>query len=132
MNRSDFLILSEVRRHLTRTQADPARIQFGVTRGVVYFAGEFSVRTGARELEGRKYFDLVTNTLLGLEKQLRRIPGVVDVFFRFSNMQKESGVWRHGRVRARSATGVYTIPIPGRGETTAENRPTSKKDEEES
>jgi len=37
MLRSDFVVHNEVRRELVRTQASLEKIQFGVTRGVVYF-----------------------------------------------------------------------------------------------
>ena len=94
MLRSDFVVHNEVRRELVRTQASLEKIQFGVTRGVVYFGGEFWVRIGVRKLDGEKYFDVLVSTLVGLEKRLRRIPGVADIFFRFTNIEKSNGFWR--------------------------------------
>ena len=106
MLRSDFLVHNEVRRELVRTQANLEKIQFGVTRGVVYFGGEFWVRIGVRKLDGEKYFDVLVSTLVGLEKRVRRIPGVADIFFRFTNIEKFGGYWR--RVNAKPKPGPVT------------------------
>jgi len=103
MLRSDFLVHNEVRRELVRTQANLEKIQFGVTRGVVYFGGEFWVRIGVRKLDGEKYFDVLVSTLVGLEKRVRRIPGVADIFFRFTNIEKSGGFWR--RMNAKPKIG---------------------------
>lgn len=108
MLRSDFIVHSEVRRELARTQADLERIHFGVTRGVIYFGGEFWIRMGVRKLDGQKYFDALISTLVGLEKRLRRISGVVDIFFRFNNLEKSGGFWRRAKVKEKSA---YTASI---------------------
>jgi hypothetical protein len=101
MLRSDFVVHNEVRRELVRTQANLEKIQFGVTRGVVYFAGEFWVRVGVRKLDGEKYFDVLVSTLVGFEKRLRRIPGVSDIFFRFTNIEKSGGFWRRVDVKPK-------------------------------
>ena len=103
MLRSDFVVHNEIRRELVRTQANLEKIQFGVTRGVAYFGGEFWVRIGVRKFDGEKYFDVLASTLAGLEKRIRRIPGVADIFFRFTNIEKSGGFWRR----------VNTKPKPG-------------------
>jgi hypothetical protein len=102
MLRSDFLIHSEVHRELARTDAVLKKINFGVTQGVVYFNGEFWVRMGVKNLEGQKYLDLLVSTLVGLEKRLKRIPGIRDIFFRFTNVEKYGGFWRRQNVQAKS------------------------------
>ena len=103
MLRSDFVVHNEVRRELVRTQANLGKIQFGVTRGVVYFGGEFWVRIGVRKLDGEKYFDVLVSTLVGLEKRIRRIPGVADIFFRFTNIEKSNGFWRRMDTKPKTA-----------------------------
>jgi hypothetical protein len=94
MLRSDFTILNEVRRELARTEVILEKIQFGVTRGVVYFGGEFCIRMGVKSFDGQRYHEVVVGTLVGLEKRLRKIPGAKDVFFRFNNFEKYGGFWR--------------------------------------
>ena len=111
MLRSDFLVHNEVRRELVRTQANLEKIQFGVTQGVVYFGGEFWVRMGLRRLDGQKYFDTLISTLIGLEKRLRRIPGIKDIRFAFNNLEKQSGFWH------RSAVNTKPIGTGGPGPT---------------
>jgi len=101
MLRSDFLVFKEVRRELARTQADLKKIQFSVTRGVIHFGGEFLIQMGVKHLDGHRYFDILVSTLVGLEKRLRSISGVVDIFFRFNNIGKSGGYWH--RVRTKSA-----------------------------
>jgi hypothetical protein len=105
MIRSDFVILSEVRREVARTEAVLESIQFGVTRGVVYFAGEFWIRMGVRNLERQKYYDALVSTLVGLEKRIRRIAGVRDIFFRFTNVDKQGGFWRRLKTKKASRGG---------------------------
>ena len=102
MLRSDFLIHNEVRRELARTQANLERVHFGVTRGVVYLGGEFWIRTGLRQLDGQKYFDALIGTLVALEKRIRRVPGVIDIFFRFTNIEKKSGFWHRTHAKPKS------------------------------
>ena len=80
MLRSDFLVLKEVRRELARTRADLKKIQCSVIRGVIHFGGEFLIQMGVKNFDGHRYFDILVSTLVGLEKRLRSISGVVDTF----------------------------------------------------
>jgi hypothetical protein len=107
MLRTDFLILNELRREVARTQTELRRIQFSVSRGVVYLWGEFWLVARARRLDGEKEFDILIGALVGLEKRLRRIPGVRDIYFRFTNVQKCGGFWRRGNIRATSPGTVF-------------------------
>jgi len=109
MLRSDFLVHNEVRRELARTQANLGRIHFGVTRGVIYFGGEFWVRIGLKKVDGQKYFGVLVGTLVGLEKRLRRIPGVTGIFFRFSNIEKQGGFWRRASLKMKSTTAASDL-----------------------
>ena len=122
MLQSDFMVFNEVRRELVRTQADLGRIQFSVTQGVIYFGGEFWVRVGVKKLEGQKYFDALVSTLIGLEKRLRRIAGVADIFFRFNNIDKRGGFWHRPDTRPKSSTTRPAFrgitPSPRGGEAT--------------
>jgi hypothetical protein len=128
MLRSDFLVLNEVRRELARTQANLERIQFGVTRGVIFLGGEFWIRIGVKRLDGEKYFDALVSTLIGLEKRLRRIPGVKDIFFRFSNIERQGGFWHRANSVRKQSTGIR---LPTRGvETPDKDEPTEGRDEE--
>jgi hypothetical protein len=128
MLRSDFLILNEARREVARTEVILERMHLGVTRGVIYFGGELLIRMGVKRLDGQKYYDVLVGTLVGLEKRLRRIPGVADVFFRFTNIEKYGGFWRHVKTKTSSAH-------PGFGfvknaKTTEEDESPDGKDEE--
>lgn len=111
MLRSDFLVHSEVRRELARTQADIEKIHFGVTRGVIYLGGEFSIQMGVRNFEGQRYFDILVSTLVGLEKRLRRIPEVVDILFTFNNVGKHGGFWHHVQTRSAHIAPILTKDV---------------------
>jgi hypothetical protein len=95
MERSDASILTQVRRELARTPARSEEIEFGVTRGVIFLAGQFHVQTRVRTINKRKYFEILLSTLVALEKRLRQIPGVKDITFRFKNVHKSGGFWRY-------------------------------------
>jgi hypothetical protein len=110
MLRQDFLIHNEVRRELVRTQAFVEKIKSGTTRGVVYLGGEFRIRLVGAKLAREKYHDVLISTLIALEKRLRRISGVVDIVFQFSNIQKFGGFWRPVLSRTKTAGPVYILP----------------------
>jgi|GEM_PF-269452 len=92
MNKDDFVIQSEVRRMLIRTNIDYTKIEFGTVRGVVYLRGMFrpiQPLVGNEEIM-RSFF---VKILLSFEKKIRNIPGVSDVVFQFTNWRKEKGRW---------------------------------------
>ncbi len=92
MKKEDFIIQSEVRRMLIRSNIDYSKIDFGTVKGVVYFRGVFRlpmVLDGQEEVKKM----ITVKTLLSFEKKVRSIPGVVDVLFQFSNWRKEKGQW---------------------------------------
>lgn len=93
MLREDFVIQSEIRRILVRSNVDYSKISFGTVRGVVYLRGTFELsRLYVNESsEGIKEF--TKKNLVSLEKKIRSIPGVIDVNFQLVNWKKEKGQW---------------------------------------
>jgi hypothetical protein len=98
MQKEDFIIQSNVRRILVRTNVDYTKMSFGTVRGVVYFRGIFQLTRvyvyskddKAHDLKSR---DFTIKTLASLEKKIRTLPGVTDVLFQFNNWRKERGLW---------------------------------------
>ena len=98
MLKEDFVIQSNVKRILVRSNIDYSEIIFGSLNRVVYFRGFF--RLGTIHFHGdpdlNKYLktqEYITKTLFNLEKRIKSIPGVKDVFFQFLNWEKEKGRW---------------------------------------
>lgn len=92
MKKEDFVIQSEVRRMLVRSNIDYSKIDFGTVKGVVYFRGFFRLPMTFETHEEAKKM-MTVKTLSSLERKVRTIPGVVDVVFQFSNWFKEKGQW---------------------------------------
>ncbi len=92
MKKEDFIIQSEVRRMLIRSNIDYSRIDYGTVKGVVYFRGFFRLPMAPEAHEEAKK-TMTVKTLLSFEKKVRSIPGVVDVLFQFNNWRKERGQW---------------------------------------
>jgi len=93
MLRDDFIIQTNVRRVLIRSNIDYSEISFGTVRGVVYMQGVFKVAGISSEGSSRDVEDLLAKSLRSLEMKIRSIHGVVDVKFQFSNWRKEKGQW---------------------------------------
>jgi len=91
MLREDFIIQTNVRRILIRSNIDYSEITFGTVRGVVYIQGVFKVP----HLDGssRDTEEIVAKTLRSLELKIRGIPGVIDVKFQLLNWKKDRGQW---------------------------------------
>jgi len=97
MLREDFVIQTNVRRILIRSNIDYSEINFGTVKGVVYIQGTFKVSSGAyiggeEDLEG-----FMGKTLRSLELKIRGIPGVVDVNFQLGNWKKDMGKWSRAK-----------------------------------
>lgn len=91
MLRDDFVIQTNVRRILIRSNIDYSKITFGTVRGVVYIQGIFKVSRldgSSKDTEG-----VIAKTLRSLELKIKGIPGVVDVKFQLLNWKKEKGQW---------------------------------------
>ncbi len=98
MLKEDFIIQSEIRRVLVRSNVDYSRISFGTVKGVVYFRGLFNVSriylAGEKGDDGpSKIEEFTIKTLSSFEKKIRSIPGVSDVTFQFVNWKRERGKW---------------------------------------
>jgi len=92
MIKEDFVIQSEVRRMLIRTNIDYAKVDLGTVRGVVYLRGTFRpIHLPAGNEETMKAY--AVKTLFSFEKKIRSIPGVTDVVFQLINWRKEKGQW---------------------------------------
>ncbi len=91
MLREDFVIQTNVRRILIRSNIDYSEITFGTVRGVIYIQGVFKVS----RLDGssKDAEEIIAKTLRSLELKIRSIPGVIDVKFQFLNWKKEKGQW---------------------------------------
>jgi hypothetical protein len=95
MLREDFVIQSNIRRMLSRTDIDASQIDFGTVRGVVYIRGTFQLSRFDASWDSDKAKDFTVNTLYSLEKKIRRIEGVSDVIFQLNNWRKEKAHWFH-------------------------------------
>jgi hypothetical protein len=91
MLREDFVIQTNVRRILIRSNIDYSEITFGTVRGVVYIQGVFKASRLNASLRDTE--EVIAKTLRSLELKVRGIPGVLDVKFRLFNWKKERGQW---------------------------------------
>jgi len=93
MLKEDFVIQSNIRRILVRSNIDYSDLIFGTVRGTVYIRGTFRLSNyyGDDTEEGIRAF--TAKTLASLEKNIRSLPGVSDVIFQFINWKKEKGQW---------------------------------------
>jgi len=93
MLKEDFVIQSDIRRILIRTNINYSRMDFGTVKGVVYIRGVFQISLSSKVGDEEKMKTMTTNTLYSLEKKVRSIPGVSDVIFQLLNWRKERGQW---------------------------------------
>jgi hypothetical protein len=93
MIKEDFVIQSEVRRMLVRSNIDYTKIDFGTVRGVVYLRGLLKLSRMPGDGDEGKVKDFLIKTLYSFEKKVRNIAGVTDVVFQFVNWKKEMGQW---------------------------------------
>jgi hypothetical protein len=91
MLREDFIIQTNVRRILIRSNIDYSEITFGTVKGVVYIQGVFKV--SRLNAISRDTEEVIAKTLRSLELKVRGIPGVLDVKFQLFNWKKERGQW---------------------------------------
>ena len=93
MLKEDFVIQSNIRRMLIRTDVDSSKMDFGTVKGVVYVRGIFQLSRLYTGGDDEKTKEFVIRTLYSLEKKIRSVPGVTDVIFQFVNWRKEKGQW---------------------------------------
>jgi hypothetical protein len=93
MLKEDFVIQSEIRRILIRTNINYTKFNFGTVKGVVYLRGLFQISHHRSDEDEEKIKELTVKTLYSFEKKVRSTPGVSDVIFQFINWRKERGQW---------------------------------------
>jgi hypothetical protein len=93
MLKEDFVIQSNIRRMLIRTNIDYSRMDFGTVKGVVYIRGIFQISRLYTDGDEEKAKDYTVKMLYTFEKKVRSLPGVTDVIFQFLNWRKERGQW---------------------------------------
>ena len=93
MLKEDFVIQSEIRRMLIRTNINYAKIDFGTVKGVVYLRGLFQIVHHHSDGDEGEVKELTVKTLYSLEKKVKSTPGVSDAIFQFTNWRKEKGQW---------------------------------------
>ncbi len=93
MLKDDFVIQTNVRRMLIRSNIDFSQLTFGTVRGVVYIQGTFRL-TGLFPGESiQETEEIVARTIRSLELKIKSISGVIDVKFQLFNWKKEKGQW---------------------------------------
>jgi len=93
MLKEDFVVQSNIRRLLVRSNIDYSDLIFGTVRGVVYIRGFFKMARYYSGEKGDSGEDFAAQTLLSLEKRMKGLPGVTDVVFQLTNWKKEKGQW---------------------------------------
>ncbi len=121
MLKEDFVIQSQIRRILVRSNVDYSKMTFGTVKGAVYFRGIFHlsrVYTGVENEkdEGSKIRDFTIKTLSSLEMKVRGVPGVSDVIFQFLNWKKERGNWIPVEGKKKEGEGDEEAKGPDRSE----------------
>jgi hypothetical protein len=92
MLRDDFVIQTNIRRILIRSNVDYSSLTFGTVRGVVYLQGTFKLSRAYTSAE-EDIEEFTAKTLRSMELKIRSVPGVVDVNFQLTNWKKEKGQW---------------------------------------
>jgi len=93
MLKEDFVIQSNVRQLLIRSNIDYSRITFGTVKGVVYLRGIFKSTLYRADGNAEGASDFMIKSLQSLEKKIKRIPGVSAVEFDLTNWKKTGGQW---------------------------------------
>jgi len=93
MLKEDFVIQSEIRRILVRSNIDYSKISFGTVKGVVYLRGIFEMARFYADGSAEGIQEFTKKSLTSLEKKIKSIPGVTDVNFQLVNWKKEKGQW---------------------------------------
>ncbi|HVP80938.1 MAG TPA: hypothetical protein VMV04_23870 [Thermodesulfobacteriota bacterium] len=93
MLKEDFVIQSNVRQILIRSNIDYSRITFGTVKGVVYVRGAFKSTFHHTDGKMGSTENPTGKSLQSLEKKIKGIPGVIDIEFELTNWTKEGGQW---------------------------------------
>jgi len=93
MLKEDFVIQSNVRRVLVRSNIDYSTLIFGTVRGTVYIRGDFKMAAYYSHESEESVREYTRKALHSLEKNIKNLPGVADVVFQLLNWKKEKGQW---------------------------------------
>jgi len=93
MLKEDFVIQSNVRQVLIRSNIDYSRITFGTVKGVVYLRGVFKSTFLHTDRSSEAAADFTIKNLQSLEKKIKSIPGVINIEFELTNWKKAGGQW---------------------------------------
>jgi hypothetical protein len=94
LNHDDYTLNAKVRILLIRKGFDLAKLEYGVTNGVVYLMGTLRTST-LQALEDATESRLHEASLAAwLERTLKHMNGVRDVVFRLDRVQKVGCRWR--------------------------------------
>jgi hypothetical protein len=93
MLKEDFVIQSNVRQILIRSNIDYSRITFGTVKGVVYLRGTFKSAFHRADQKMEDAADYTISSLRSLEKKIKGIPGVIGIEFELTNWKKVGGQW---------------------------------------
>jgi hypothetical protein len=93
MLKEDFVIQSNVRRVLIRSNIDYSEITFGTVRGVVYLRGILKLARLYTDGSAENTLAFTMKNLQSLERNMKSIPGITDIVFEFTNWKKEKGQW---------------------------------------
>src|SRR4030042_3809412 len=93
MLKEDFVIQSNLRQILIRSNIDYSKITFGTVKGAVYLRGVF--KSAFYHADGRMEgaADFAIKSLQSLEKKIKSIPGVINIEFELNNWRKTGGQW---------------------------------------
>lgn len=93
MLKEDFVIQSQIRRILVRSDIDYSKLSFGTVKGVVYIRGIFEMTRVYTDGSEGGIQEFIKKNLHSLEKKIKDIPGVIDVNFELANWIRERGKW---------------------------------------
>ena len=93
MLKEDFIIQSNVRRLLIRSNIDYSKITFGTVKGVVYLRGIFKSTRHPTDGGIESAGDFAIKSLQSLEKKIKSIPGVIEIEFELTNWKRTGGQW---------------------------------------
>jgi len=91
---SDYRLNAQVRAVLVRRAIDLAKVEHGVTNGVIYLKGTLRCYMNTRKDDVPEDKQEEAAVAARLERSLRQIPGVRDVVFCLDRIQKVGWRWR--------------------------------------
>jgi len=102
MLKEDFVIQSNVRRVLARSNIDYSGITFWTVREAVYLRGIFNLTCSHTDGSRESAVDFTIQNLQSLERKIKSILGVIDIEFGLTNWKKGKGQWIPKRLKEGS------------------------------